>query len=177
VSFGSALCLRRSSRRQPRIRQPSISLSAVVFASVNRPRFQEKVIGHPSENNCHMRRTRLRPWRLAILWLCALVLLGVTVSSAYQLIAGHTIEARVLWCTNRDCEVAYNFEGHHGTDNTDAFGSVPGQYMKVTYVPGWGVTNRSSEIATLAIVLGGTAIGVVSYQIRRRRGANVRPLL
>jgi hypothetical protein len=118
-----------------------------------------------------VRRTRLPTWRVVIVGLAVLVILGVTVTSAYQLIAGRVIEARVLSSnfSDRDCEVAWNYHGHHGTDNTDCFGERPGDLMKVTYVPGLGVTNQSSEIATVIIVPGAVVVGYGSYLIQRRR--------
>ena len=119
-----------------------------------------------------MTRARIRDWRQIVVGFLLLVVLGVWTTSIYQLLAGRVIEARVLSCSLRDCEVAWTVGNNHGTDNTDRGGAIPGQLMQVTYVPGFGVTNRQTEIEVAIFVPAVTVFVFGSSKIKQRRNTS-----
>ena len=114
------------------------------------------------------RRSRLRKVILAI---CLIVIVGVWATSLYQVVAGQVIEARVLSCAYRSCEVAWSYGNAHGIDSTDSVGGTPGGLMQVTYVPGWGVTNLDTAVITIVLVPGAALIVWVKVLVQRRRRA------
>jgi hypothetical protein len=77
----------------------------------------------------------------------------------------------VLSCAYRSCEVAWSYGNAHGIDSTDSAGGTPGGLMKVTYVPGWGVTNLDTAVITVFLVPGAALIVWVKAVVQRRRRA------
>jgi hypothetical protein len=115
-------------------------------------------------------------WRRVGLLLCCLVLVFVWATSAYQLVEGRVIDARVISCgfgPHNSCEVAWSYGGAHGTESTDGMGASPGGLMPVYYVPGQGVTNRDSVIGVTVIVPAGACVVIASVLWKRRRRVSV----
>lgn len=112
----------------------------------------------------------------AILLCCVLLLLFVWVTSLYQLVAGHVVNARVLSCHYKSCDVAWVDGNAHGVNSTDGLGARPGDVVKVFHVPGHGVTSREGVLLTVWLIPGFVVfiVGVVmlSRHAQRRRQAS-----
>ena len=109
---------------------------------------------------------------LSALVVCGLALLVLTWSiSVYQLVAGHVIQARVLSCGAKSCDVAWVDGSEHGVNSTDRT-ARPGELMEVYHVPGHeSVTSRESLLLTVCVVpvLFLVIAGVVLMDRRRRK--------
>lgn len=108
--------------------------------------------------------------------LCCLVALGIWVSCVYGLIAGVTVEGKVLSCSGfgnyRSCNVAWHNGSAHGVTNTDAFGSQPGDTMTLSLDPHTAnATNWSAQLFVAVLVPLVVVFGVWSYRLRRRARA------
>ena len=107
----------------------------------------------------------------AILLCCAFGLVFVWATSVYQLIAGHVINARVVTCSYKACDVAWVDGNSHGVNSTDGLTSRPGDVVKVFHVPGQGVTSRTGVLLTVWLVplLIAFVVGLVLLARRRQR--------
>jgi hypothetical protein len=114
----------------------------------------------------------MRNWRSWVGAVGMVVIVGIWGVSLYGVIFGRQITAQVLSCsgisTGRSCEVAWTYGNEHGINSTDGTGAVPGGTVRVTYVPGWGVTNLDSQLIVVVSVPGAAFIVWVRSALRRR---------
>jgi hypothetical protein len=98
------------------------------------------------------------------------LLLFVWLTSMYQLVAGHLVDARVLSCHYKSCDVAWTDGNAHGVNSTDGLGARPGDVVKVFHVPGHGVTSRQGVLLTVWLVPVVAALvgGAVMLSLRAR---------
>jgi hypothetical protein len=102
-----------------------------------------------------------------------LVVVVVWGSTVYDVTAGRTIEGRVVSCrgfsTGRTCDVQWASGSAHGTTNVDGPGLGPGDLVKLSFVPQWGVANRGAALAVAVLVPIAFALATIHILWRRRR--------
>jgi hypothetical protein len=112
-------------------------------------------------------------WRKWVASTLAVVMVGVWLSCLYGVIFGKEITAQVVSCsgfsTGRSCDVAWTYGTSHGVTSTDAVGAEPGGEMRVTYVPGLGVTNLDSQVLVIILLPAVVLMSWFTRAVRRRR--------
>ena len=119
-------------------------------------------------------------WRKWVVVTLAVVMVAIWIGCLYGVIFGREITAQVVSCsgfsTGRSCRVAWTYGTSHGITSTDAVGAEPGEEMRVTYVPGLGVTNLESQVLVIILLPAAVLMAWVTRAVRRRRARRTTTL-